>query len=144
MPERQAGVCESTSVQRDVGGESVHSPCVRHSGLGVGVVACASAELAVTSASGSVSACVAVCDCRWGGARLRGPVFPVLVVVVGADPGRSRGTRLGVGGPERCSQGSREDDRPGGSAAWTLRVPYSPGALCCAAPPSVHRCTRRR
>jgi hypothetical protein len=56
---KHASVCESTHVQRDVGEVNVHSPCTRDSGLGVGV-ACASAELAVTSAS--VSACVAVCD----------------------------------------------------------------------------------
>lgn len=57
---KQARVCESTHVHRDVGEVSAHSSCMRDSGLGVGV-ACASAELAVTSAS--VSACVAVCDC---------------------------------------------------------------------------------
>lgn len=82
---KQAGMCESTHVQWDMGEVSVHSPCMRDSGLGVGV-ACSSAELAVTSAS--VSACVAVCDCGWDGARLRGPVFPAGV------GGRLRGVTL--------------------------------------------------
>lgn len=74
-------MCVEARVQRDVGEVSVHSPCVRDSGLGGGV-ARASAELAVTSASVRASTCVAVCDCGWGGARLRGPVFPAVVVVV--------------------------------------------------------------
>lgn len=72
-------------------------------------MACASPALAVTSASVSANACVAVCDCGWGGARLRGPVFPALLSVWwGDEHGRPRWTWLGVGGPERRSQGQEK------------------------------------
>lgn len=115
-------------------------------------MACASAELAVTSAS--VSACVAVCDCLLiGWCQTERPRLPCSkgVMTLG-DPG---GQDWGAGGPEGRSQGSREDDQPGGRAAWKLGGPYSPGALLrlppsvlqSAHPPSVNSepgCARRR